>query len=89
VALPGVTLQPGTYAFEVADLVGASNVILVRNKARTESFYMGMTNRVSRPANVGEHGAVTLAEAPRGDAKPIVAWYPPDGADGYAFIYPR
>ena len=61
----------------------------MRNKARTQAFYMGMTNRVSRPSSVNDHGAVTLGEALRGEAKPIVAWYPPDGADGHAFIYAR
>ena len=73
----------------VAGVVGTANVVLLWNKARTQAFYMGMTNRVSRPPSVKEHGAVTLGEAPRAEAKPIVAWHPPDGADGHAFIYAR
>ena len=89
VALPGVTLQAGTYAFEIADLNGSSNVVLVRNKARTQAFYMGLTSRVARPANIDRRAAVTLGEGPRGEAKPIVAWYPPQSDDGRAFIYPR
>ena len=89
VALPGVTLRPGTYAFEIADMNGSANVVLVRNRTRTEAFYMGLTNPVDRPGQIGRHGAVTLGEGVHGAARPIVVWYPPESAAGHAFIYSR
>jgi hypothetical protein len=89
VALPGVTLAAGTYVFELADPTGASAVVAVRNRARTEQYFMGMTRRVDRPGGATREGAVSFAEAPRGEARPIVAWYPPDSSSGMKFIYPR
>jgi len=89
VALPGVTLAAGTYAFEFAEPLGANTVVAVRNRARTEHYYMGLTLRVDRPAGLAREGAVSFGEARRGEARPIVAWYPPDSADGMKFIYRR
>src|SRR3954471_24372615 len=48
VALPGVTLPAGTYAFEPASPNTAANVVLVKNRARTVKFYSGFTLRVER-----------------------------------------
>jgi hypothetical protein len=89
VALPGVTLAAGSYLFELADPTGASTVVAVRNRARTEQYFMGMTQRIDRPGGAAREGAVSFAEAPRGEARPIVAWYPPDSSSGMKFIYPR
>jgi hypothetical protein len=89
VALPGVTLAAGTYAFELADISGANNIVVVRNKVRTQQYFMGFTDRVSRPAGLGLKGSVSLGEAPHGEVPPIVAWYPPDESHGLKFIYRR
>ncbi|HJZ72476.1 MAG TPA: hypothetical protein VKE51_12110 [Vicinamibacterales bacterium] len=85
VALPGVTLTAGTYAFELADPLGASNIVLVRNRNRTEVFFLGFTRRVARPASV--RSAVTFGESARGEPKPIAVWYPPEMTDGLQFVY--
>jgi hypothetical protein len=87
VALPGVTLPSGSYAFELADPLGASNIVLVRNRARTQVYFLGFTNRVARPRSMRDTSAVTFGEAAPGQALPIAAWYPPDGGDGRQFIY--
>jgi hypothetical protein len=89
VALPGVTLAAGTYAFELADPIGGSPVVAVRNKARTKQYFMGFTQRIERPGGLSREASVSFGEAPRGMAKPIVAWYPPDSTRGMKFIYPR
>ena len=89
VALPGVTLVAGTYVFELAEPFGASTVVVVRNKARTEHYYMGLTLRVDRPGGFAREGGVSFAGERRGEARPIVAWYPPDSATGMKFIYGR
>jgi hypothetical protein len=89
VALPGVTLAAGTYAFELADPTGAGTVVAVRNKARTEQYFMGFTERIARPGGMAADTSMSFAEARRGDARRIIAWYLPDSASGLKFIYPR
>jgi hypothetical protein len=89
VALPGVTLAAGTYVFEFAEPFGANTVVAVRNRARTEHYYLGLTVRVDRPGGYAREGAVSFAGERRGEARPIVAWYPPDSASGMKFIYRR
>jgi hypothetical protein len=89
VALPGVILNAGTYAFELADGGGTSNLVLVRNKNLSHVYFLGFTERVDRPASIKAGSSVSLAEARHGEAPSIVAWYPPDTRDGLKFIYPR
>ena len=89
VALPGVTLDAGTYAFELVDPASSSNIVVVRDRNRTRPFYMGLTMVVPRPAGMDNHSTVSLGEAPRGEPTPIVAWYPPDAPHGLQFIYAR
>jgi hypothetical protein len=90
VALPGVTLGPGTYIFEVAKLMGASDLILVRNKkANTQKCFIGFTKRIDRPAGLRPDQSVVLGEAPRGVAPPILAWFPFGDSTGHEFIYKR
>jgi len=84
VMLPGVTLAAGTYAFELADPL-AGDVVLVRNRARTNVFFLGFTRRVARPASI--RSGVTLGESATGEPKPIAVWYPPDMSDGLQFLY--
>src|SRR5437762_14242677 len=55
VALPGVTLDAGTYAFELVDPASSSNVVVVRDRNRTRPFYMGLTMVVPRPAGMDNH----------------------------------
>ncbi len=88
-ALPGVTLETGTYAFEIHDPGNASNVVLVRDRNRTRPFYLGLTQVVPRPAGIGNRSTVSLGESRRGEPKPIVAWYPPDAEHGLQFMYAR
>ena len=83
VALPGVTLEPGQYSFELAVPTTAANVVSVRNKA----YFMGFAQRIDRPRGMGDKGAVSFGEAPHGQARPIVAWYPPDSDNGLKFLY--
>jgi hypothetical protein len=89
VALPGVTLAAGSYAFELADINGANDIVVVRNRARTQQYFMGFTDRIARPDGVGFKSTVSLGEAARGEVPPIVAWYPPDESHGLKFIYRR
>lgn len=86
VGLPGVTLAPGSYVFEIVD-AGHLDVVRVRNGKTRQPEFMGFTHKVPRPERLRGLSAVTLGEAPRNTPAPIKVWYPADGSDGRQFIY--
>jgi len=86
VALPGVTLAPGAYVFELAE-GGNLDVVRVSKKGTGTPQFMGFTSRVRRPDRLSGLSAVTLGEAKRDEPSPITVWYPADGSDGRRFIY--
>ena len=87
VALPGVTLAPGSYVFEIVNGAGYLDVVRVRNGRTNEPEFTGFTNRVPRPARLRGLSAVTVGEARPGAPAMIEVWYPADGSDGRQFIY--
>jgi hypothetical protein len=88
VSLPGVTLEPGTYVFELANPESGSNVVRVRREDYRQVYFAGFTHMVERPDSlVGR--PVLLGEAVPGKAVPILAWYPQGDRMGRQFIYPR
>jgi len=89
VALPGTELPAGSYTFQLADPDASSDVIEVLNRDRTRVLFMGLTQRVPRPANLPANRTITFGESRRGEAAPIAAWYPPFDGMGYQFIYRR
>ena len=88
VALPGVTLAPGAYVFEIFDSPGSIDIVRVSKKANMTHAFLGMTRQVERPANLrrGVSG-VALGEARPGQPVPITVWYPADGSAGRKFAY--
>jgi hypothetical protein len=86
VALPRVTLAPGTYVFEIANPDSGADIVLVRSRVTNEPLFMGFTNRIERPASAGDVH-VTLGEAGRGEASRILAWYPVGSGSGHEFVY--
>jgi hypothetical protein len=87
VALPGVTLTPGEYTFEV--VAGKSDLVLVRKGRDLAPVYLGFTRTVLRPADLPSNRAVTIGEAPAGSAPPISAWYELGSRTGHEFVYDR
>ncbi len=87
VALPGVTLPAGTYAFRLPSSHD-KNIVQVMNRAETKSYYMGITRPVSRPRRSTEL-LVTMGEAPARQAPSIQAWFPLGEPQGHGFIYER
>jgi hypothetical protein len=87
VALPGVTLAPGTYIFRLPSDTDR-NVVQVLSRDSSRVYFMGMTRPVERP-NGNRDRAVTLGEASPGQAPPIRAWFPVGRRDGHGFIYAR
>jgi hypothetical protein len=88
VSLPGLTLNAGTYVFELADPNGNDDAVVVMNEDRNHVYYLGMTKPVRRPANLRRDQAVTFGVAERGTPVPIAAWYPLSDLWGHQFIYP-
>jgi hypothetical protein len=87
VALPGVTLVPGTYVFEIFDSPGSIDIVRVSRKANGHHEFLGMTQRVERPTRLKGTSAVTFGESRPGEPAPISVWYPADGSDGRKFRY--
>lgn len=86
VALPGVTLQAGTYIFErVVDT--DPDIIVVRDRNRSKVYFMAFTQRTERPADMKLSAVVTFAEARPGTAVPITAWYELGSRSGHRFVY--
>jgi len=87
VSLPGVTLHAATYSFEVVDYRSSGNVVNVRDRSTRQSVFLGITQRVERPASARKGASVVFGESPRGIPQPIVAWYPSGHSVGYQFVY--
>jgi hypothetical protein len=84
-ALPGVTLAPGRYQFEAGPGNTNSNIVRVVNQNR-QTVYMGLTSPTIRPQGA-EPGIVIFGEAARGEAVPILTWYPSGLNQGHRFLY--
>jgi hypothetical protein len=87
VALPGVTLAPGTYILHLPSQTDR-NVVQVFSRDRSRVYFMGMPQPVERPKGDRDH-AVMLGEVSLGQAPPIIAWFPVGQRDGHGFIYNR
>jgi len=85
VSLPGVVLPAGSYSFDTH--WDNSDVVIVRNTARTKVLYMGFTTQVLRPTWMPSGALVTIGEAPANEAPPVTAWYEIGHALGHEFRY--
>jgi hypothetical protein len=86
VALPGVMLPAGSYTFEAGPQDTDPHVVRVTTRDGRRTLFMGLTIPVARPS--GSRGAVvSLGEAPAGQARPIIVWYPKDSTLGHQFRY--
>jgi len=83
VALPGVTLAPGTYTFEAGPEETDVNIVRVQTRDRRQLLYQGFTTPVSRP--MGNVPVVVFGEAPAGAPIPIRVWYPTQSRIGHRF----
>ena len=87
VALPGVSLSPGPYTFEIANPDADGDAVAVKDLDRAQIIYMGLTKAVRRPPNVTKRSLVTFGAALPGRPTPIAAWYPSGELWGRWFIY--
>ncbi len=94
VALPGVTLSPGTYVFSLPEEDTNRTLVLVReNVSPYHVRYLGVTVPVARTAGLPKEQQLTFglpdeSQIARGEpsAPTVVAWYPLDD-HGYKFLY--
>ena len=87
VALPGVTLSPGAYVFEVLNPDTGGDVIRVMNRERNKTYTMQLTRFVHRPAWGDLKATISLGEAPTGTPQPIKTWFPESETTGREFLY--
>jgi len=87
VRLPGVELGAGTFIFELASPQSSMGVIRVLSSDRRTSYFLGLTNHAERPRSGSPGPVVTLGEAARDAAPPILVWWPLGQSTGYAFNY--
>ena len=85
VALPGVTLGPGSYIFELAAPYTRSDIVSVTNERRSVVYYTGFTREVARPP--GGSDTIKLSEAAPGSVPQILEWFPNGDLFGHRFVY--
>jgi hypothetical protein len=85
--LPGVTLAPGTYIFELADPLMSTDIVRVFNRDRSIVYLTAFTARAERPPDWPANRPISIGEARPGMVPPILAWYPDGEPLGYRFLY--
>ena len=85
IALPGVVLAAGTYAFELP-ASGDDSIVRVSSKDGRHIYLTQFTLLVSKP-NREDVPKMTFGEAAPGTARPVKAWYPEGTERGRQFIY--
>jgi hypothetical protein len=85
IALPGVVLAAGTYAFELPT-EAAHNIVRVSSKDGRQVYFTKYTREVSRRGKAaGPH--VTFSEAAPKMPRPLNTWFPGGEESGRQFIY--
>ena len=87
VEMPGVTLQPGTYVFKLADSP-TRNVVQVWDKDEKNMIGHWLFVQAERP-RVTEDTVVMFRETREGATPAVQFWYFPGERIGKEFIYPK
>ena len=87
VEMPGLTLQPGTYVFKLAD-AASRNVVQVWDKDEKKMFGHWTFVQAERP-RVTEDTVVMFRETREGATPAVQFWYFPGEKVGKEFIYPK
>ena len=87
VELPGVTLEPGTYVFKLADSA-SRNVVQVWDKDEKNMIGHWTFVQAERP-RVTEDTVVMFKETREGATPAVQFWYFPGEKVGKEFIYPK
>lgn len=87
VALPGVTLPPGTYTFRLVSPMGDPRVVQITSEDRTRVFATVFTRPIER-ADVPEQPDIRLLETPATMPALVGAFWYPGRKLGWEFVYP-
>jgi hypothetical protein len=82
-----VSLNAGTYVFEIANPMTGGDVVRVKSRDQKTSYFQGFTLPVARPAGVRGDAAVSLGESAHGHPAPILTWWPAGESTGRQFQY--
>jgi hypothetical protein len=87
VEMPGLTLQPGTYVFKLAD-TQSRNVVQVWDRDEKNMLGHWLFVQAERPEVSGEN-VVMFRETREGSTPAVQFWYFPGEKIGKEFIYPK
>ncbi len=88
VELPGVTLQPGTYLFRLADSQSNRHIVQVLSQDEKQIHGTILAVPAERLEVTGEN-VVTFRETAEGGTPAVQYWYYPGDRIGHEFVYPR
>lgn len=88
VELPGVTLQPGTYLFRLADSQSNRHIVQIFNQDETQIHATILAVPAERIEVTGEN-VVTFRETAEGAIPAVQYWYYPGDRIGHEFVYPK
>lgn len=87
VEMPGVTLQPGTYVFKLAD-TASRNVVQVWDRDEKNMIGHWLFVQADRPAVTNEN-VIMFKENREGATPAVQYWYYPGERLGKEFVYPK
>jgi hypothetical protein len=88
VELPGVTLQPGTYLFKLADSPSNRHIVQVFSQDEKQIHATILAVPAERLDVTGET-VVTFRETGEGAMPAVQYWYYPGDKTGHEFVYPK
>ena len=88
VELPGVTLQPGTYLFRLADSPSNRHIVHVFSQDEKQIHATILAVPAERLEVTGET-VVTFRESAEGATPAVQYWYYPGDKTGHEFVYPK
>jgi hypothetical protein len=88
VELPGVTLQPGTYLFKLADSQSNRHIVQVMSQDEKQIHATILAVPAERLEVTGEN-VVTFRENAEGTTPAVQYWYYPGDRIGHEFVYPK
>lgn len=88
VELPGVTLQPGTYLFKLADSQTNRHIVQVLSQDEKQIHATILAVPAERLEVTGEN-VVTFRETAENTTPAVQYWYYPGDRIGHEFVYPK
>lgn len=87
VMIPGATIQPGSYVFELLDRDSSLHVIQIRS---ADGKIIGVANAVPAKRTETTEGTILLfSPTTSGTMAAMRGWYPSGGRHGYVFVYDK